>query len=118
LRSNRWPDGKVGRLHARCKPTSSPADAVPQDEHAVAEPALLEQLQVQPDAVRKEALSATDDRGADDHLKLIDKTGPYRLRGEFRAINGDVVLGVGFEPPDRVGIELPLNARPCAARLG
>jgi hypothetical protein len=79
---------------------------------------LLEQLQVQPHAIRKEPLSAADDRGADDHLELVDKIGHYRLRGEFRAINGDVVLDVGFEPTDRVGIELPLNARPCAARLG
>jgi hypothetical protein len=74
----------LGRLHARGKPTSSPADAVPQDEHAVAEPTLLEQLQVQPHAVRKEPLSAADDHGADDHLELVDKTGLYRLRGRVQ----------------------------------
>ena len=63
----------LGRLHAQCKPTSSPADAVPQDDHAAVEPPLLEQLQVQPHAVRKEPLSAADDRWADDHLELVDK---------------------------------------------
>jgi hypothetical protein len=52
------------------------------------------------------------------HLELVDQAGPYRLRGEFRAINGYVVLGVGCEPLDRVGIELLLNPRPCASRLG
>jgi hypothetical protein len=52
------------------------------------------------------------------HLELVDNAGPYRLRGEFRAINRYVVLGVGCEPPDGVGIELPLNPRPCAAWLG
>lgn len=45
------------------------SDAVLQDEHAIAEPALLEQFQVQPHAVRKEALSAADDRGTDDRLQ-------------------------------------------------
>jgi hypothetical protein len=34
----------------------------------------------------KEALSAADDRGADDHLELVDKTGPYRLRGSARVL--------------------------------
>jgi hypothetical protein len=52
-----------------------------------------------------EPLSAADVRGADDHLELVDKTGLYRLRGEFRVINGGVVLGVGFEPPGRVRID-------------
>src|SRR5688572_12817363 len=96
----------------------SAVDGVPQDDHAVAEPALLDQLQVQPHTVRKEPLSATHDHGADDHLELVDKTGPYRLRGEFRTVNRDVVLGASLEPPDRVGIELPLDPRPRAARRG
>jgi hypothetical protein len=99
----------LGRLHAQCKPTSSPPDAVPQDDHAAEESALLEQLQVQPHAVRKEPFSFADDHGADDHLELVDKTGPYRLRGELRAINGDVVFGFGFEPPDCVGVFEALN---------
>jgi hypothetical protein len=50
-------------------------------------------------------------------LELVDKTRPYRLRSEFRTVDSDVVLGVGFEPPDRFGIEFTLDPRPCAARL-
>jgi hypothetical protein len=49
-------------------------------------------------------------------LELVDKTGPYRLRGEFRTVNSDVVLGAGLEPPNRVGVELPLDPRPRATR--
>jgi hypothetical protein len=64
----------------------------------------------------EESLSAANDHGADDHLELVDKTGPYRLRGEFRTVNSDVVLGAGLEPPNRVGVELPLDPRPRATR--
>jgi hypothetical protein len=67
----------------RRKPPRSAADSVPQDDHAVAEPALLDQLQVQPHTVREEPLSPAHDYGADDHLELVDKTAPYRLRGEL-----------------------------------
>ena len=51
-------------------------------------------------------------------MELVDKTRPYRLRGEFRTVNSDVVLGVGLEPPDCAGIEFTLDPRPRAARLG
>lgn len=45
----------------------------------------------------KNRFSTADDRGAEDHLELVDKTGSYRLRGEFKTINGDVVLGRGLK---------------------
>jgi hypothetical protein len=48
-------------------------------------------------------------------LELVDKTRPYRLRGEFRTVNSDVVLGVGLEPPDCARIEFTLDSRPRAA---
>jgi hypothetical protein len=51
-------------------------------------------------------------------LKLVHKTRPYGLRGECRTFNRHVVLNIGLEPPDRVGIEFALDPRPCAARLG
>lgn len=63
-------------------------------------------------------LSAAYDRGAYDHLELVHKAGTYRLRGEFRTVNRDVVLGADLESPDRIRIELPLDPRPRAARLG
>lgn len=40
------------------------------------------------------------------------------MRGEPGSINGDVVAGVAFEPPYDVGIELALDPRAHAARLG
>jgi hypothetical protein len=40
------------------------------------------------------------------------------VRGEPRRINGDVVAGVTLEPPLYVGIELALDSRSHAARLG
>jgi hypothetical protein len=67
---------------------------------------------------REEPLSATDEHGADNHLELVDKSRPYRLRGKFGTVNTDVVLDVGLEPPDRVGIELPFDSCPRAAGLG
>ena len=41
-----------------------------------AERSLLDQLQVRPHAIREEPFSASDDDGANDHLELVDKTGP------------------------------------------
>ena len=40
------------------------------------------------------------------------------MRGETGPIHGDIVAGVALEPPDRVGIELALDPRSHAARLG
>jgi hypothetical protein len=54
----------------------SAADGVPQNDDSIAEPSLLDQVQVQPYTIREEPLSASDDDGADDHLELVDKTGP------------------------------------------
>jgi len=62
----------------------------------------------------KEALSAADDHGADDHLELVDKTRPNRLCGEFRTVNSDVVLGVGLTPGPAPGS----NSRSILVRAG
>lgn len=48
----------------------SAADGVPQNDHALAEASLLDQLQIQPHAIREKPFSAADDHGADDHLEL------------------------------------------------
>jgi hypothetical protein len=48
---------------------------VSQNEHTVAELPLLDQLQLQPHAIREKPYSSRDDHGADDHLKFVDKTG-------------------------------------------
>jgi hypothetical protein len=58
------------------KCSGSMSEGVPQNKHSVAEPSFIDQLQVQSHTIREEPFSATDDHGADDHLELIDKTGP------------------------------------------
>lgn len=52
----------------------SASDGVPQNDHAAAEPALADQLQLQPHTIREEPFCGADDQQADDHLKLVDKT--------------------------------------------
>jgi hypothetical protein len=54
----------------------SATDSVPQNDHAVAEPELVDQLQLQPHTIREEPFSGADDHWANDHLKLVDKTSP------------------------------------------
>ena len=88
---------------------------VPQDDHAIAEAALLDQRQVQPHTIGKEPLSSSHDHWADDHLELVHKSRPYCLCGKLWTVNTDVVLDVGLEAPDRVGIEHPFDSRPRAA---
>jgi len=95
----------------------SAADGISEDDHSFTEASLLDQLEVQPYTIREEPFSAADNHVADDHLELVDKPRPYRLRCEFRTVNSDVTLGVGLEPPDGVGIEFTLDPRPGAARL-
>jgi hypothetical protein len=42
----------------------------------VAEPVLVNQFQLQPHTIREEPFSGADDRRADEHLKLVNKTSP------------------------------------------
>src|SRR5207302_3857380 len=67
----------------------STADGVPQNDHTLTEASLLDQLEVKPHTLGEEPFSAADDHGADNHLELVDKTCPYRLRREFRTVNSD-----------------------------
>jgi hypothetical protein len=94
------------------------ADGVSQGDHAVAEPVLLDELQLQPRTVLEEPVSATDDSGTDDHLDLVDQASLQCMRRELGSVDSEVVVGVGNEPSDRVRIELPLDSYPRAARLG
>src|SRR5262249_17592760 len=48
---------------------------VPQNDHSLAEPSLLDQLKVQPHTIWEEAFSAADDHREYDHLKFVNKTG-------------------------------------------
>ncbi len=50
----------------------SATDNVPQKDHAVAEPVLVDQFQLQPHTIREEPFSGADDRGADEHLNFVN----------------------------------------------
>src|SRR5579862_5940968 len=113
----RWVSSTQQATHHGCRDNESSADGVPEDDDPIAEAALFEQLEIQAHAVREEPLATTDHYGADDHLELIDQTGSYRLRGEVRTIDRQVAAGAGLEPPDRVGVELPLDPGARTARL-
>ncbi len=54
----------------------SATDSVPQKDHAVAEPVLVNQFQLQPHTIGEEPFSGADDRRAEEHLNLVNKTGP------------------------------------------
>jgi len=54
----------------------SATDNVPQKDHAVGEPVLVDQFRLQPHTIREEPFSGADDRRADEHLKLVNKTSP------------------------------------------
>jgi hypothetical protein len=51
-------------------------------------------------------------------LELIGQIGCYCVRGYFLTINRQVKSRACFEPPDRVGVEFPLNPCPRAALRG
>jgi hypothetical protein len=46
---------------------------VPQKDHAVAEPVLVDQFQLQRHTVQEEPFSGADDREADEHLNLVNQ---------------------------------------------
>jgi len=48
-------------------------------DHAVAEPMLVDQFQLQPHTIREEPFSGADNRGADEHLNLVNKTSEISL---------------------------------------
>jgi hypothetical protein len=54
----------------------SATDSVSQNDHAVAEPALFNQFQLQQHTILEEPFSPADNRRADEHSKLAYKTSP------------------------------------------
>ena len=61
----------------------SATDNVPQRDHAVAEPVLVDQFQLQPHTIREELFSGADDRGADEHLNLVNKSSEISLLSQI-----------------------------------
>src|SRR3954470_14001803 len=78
-------------------------------DHAAVETARTQQFELDASVAGKRRVAAADDDWVDEQVVLVDEAGPDRLSGEVRPSDADVTLGLRLEPPDRVGIELPLE---------
>ena len=77
--------------------------------HAVAEPALVQQLKLQTDLVRKGLRAASHNDGGEEQVTLVDQPEPQCLGSKRRTAHGDVASRGCFELLDRLGVELPLD---------
>jgi hypothetical protein len=73
------------------------------------EGALLDQLEIEAHAVGEEPLAAADHARRDEEVVLVHQAGRDRLRGEVRAVDGEIVIGLGLELAHRVRVEGPLD---------
>jgi hypothetical protein len=64
--------------------------AIVEVDHAAAETAFVEQLQLQVDIVGEGPFATSHHDGRDQQLELVDQTGPDRLGGELGTAHGDV----------------------------
>src|SRR4029450_10077261 len=83
--------------------------AVAQEDHAVAETAFVQQLELQADAVGKRRCPASHDDGRDEQMPLADEPDPDRLGGEVGTADRDVASRCRLELPDRLRVEIPLD---------
>ncbi len=90
---------------------------VVQVDDAAAEPALVEQLEVEPDAVGQPRRPAADDHRVHELVQLVDQPGAQRLRGERRPADRDVAVGGGHEAAHRRRVEVALQAGAGRAHL-
>jgi uncharacterized damage-inducible protein DinB len=88
------------------------AGPVAEEHHAAAEAAFLQQLEREPDVVGKSLVPAAHDDGDEEQMDLVDEPGLERLGGEVRAAHGEVAFRRRLQPPDRLGVEVPLDPRP------
>lgn len=92
-------------------------DAVTQVDHAVAEPPLVHQLEIDADVVWEERIAATDDRPSDEQLVLIDQSGPDRLRCQVRTGDAEGKVGAGLQLPHGLRVERAPYPGPRAGDL-
>src|SRR5829696_4612952 len=83
---------------------SSRPGAVAEIDHAVAETALVQQLQLQADIVGEGLLAASHYDGCDEQLAFVDQPGLERVAGEIRTAHRQVTLPRRLQPTDRVGV--------------
>src|SRR5262245_61170565 len=91
--------------------------AVVEVDRAVAEPALVDELEVDAGAVREGALAASDDHGHLEQVVLVDQPGPDRLGGELGPSDGEVAFRRRLQLSYRLGLEVAIDASPLAVRI-
>src|SRR3954465_5768556 len=84
---------------------------VAQVDHTVAEPSMVQQLQVESNAVGESRLAAAHGHRAQKQHALVDQPVPERLSPDGRTADAQVRGGRLLEPSYRVGLELPLDSR-------
>jgi hypothetical protein len=91
---------------------SSPG-AVAEVNHAVAETAFVQQFELQADIVGEELFATSHYDGRDKQVPLVDQPGLDRLGGEIGAANHKVMPCRRFHLPNRFGVEVSFDPRPC-----
>src|SRR6266702_19648 len=86
--------------------------AVAQVHHAVAEPALVQQFELEPGPVGEELLAAAQHDGPDEQVVLLHQPGGDRMGAEGGTAHGEITLGCRLQVPDRFGVEVWFDPGP------
>jgi hypothetical protein len=82
--------------------------------HAAAETALVDQLEIHADTVGSDCLPPPTTTGVDEHVVFVDQPGLDCTPGQLGTSHADVASNTRFHLPDRFGIEPALDPRPGA----
>src|SRR5262245_24605776 len=107
-------DGIRGITPPYARRPALPRGAVVEVDRAVAEPALVDELEGHVDAVREGALAASDDHGHLEKVVLVDQPGPDRLGGELGPTYGEVAFRRRLQLSHRLGVEVAIDVSPRA----
>src|SRR5664279_4920030 len=100
-----------GQVPPAAEAGRSGRDAVVDVDDTIAEPALVEELEVSARVARKRRLARTDEYWTDEQLTLIDEPRPESVRGEVRASHGEIFDRGSLQVTDAVGVEVALELR-------
>src|SRR5262245_34988713 len=93
--------------------------AVPEEDGAVGEVAIVEQPEAGPHlGLGQPALAGPDDDGHQEELELVDEPRRHGLTRELGAADPDVIARARLQRADRVSVEGPLDPGPCGRRGG
>src|SRR5438270_13010959 len=90
------------------------SDTVVQVNHAAPEAALVQELELGMGVGRQCTLAGTHENRPEEEMALIHQALRERLAGELGPADRDVGRRALLQPPDRIRIELPLDAGFCA----